>query len=256
MCIGFFDRSVNAFKCHSFYIPKMERKSVKEIPVSKSQSDVWRHTSALMQDIKSKTEPYIVNFQGVDLTILPGVFRPTTETLLLGSTIQVLPTDRVLDITTGCGAAAAIAGLQGASGLAVDINPQAVVNANMNFQSLGISMQAIESNLFQNVPEELFDVILCNPPYYEGTPTEPLEYAIFGGRNFLVELFTGMKQYLKPTGKALITYAEWAGDVDFFEKTATEKGYAFSVIGGKESDDRQRVYRLYEVTLPTSNPPL
>lgn len=92
-------------------------------------------------------------------------------------------------------------------------------------------------------------MVLCNPPYYEGDPKEPLDYAIFGGRRFLEQLFTGLKGYLKPSGKALVTYAEWAGDIDFFEKTAAENGYTFSVVGKEESDDGERIYRLYEITL-------
>lgn len=209
--------------------------------------EVIDHTMHLLRKLVNAPEEYTVPVQGYEIVVFPGVWSPTTETLLLTEHIQTSSAERVLDITTGTGAAAVIAGKQGATGIAVDINAQAVENAEENFHRHGVGMRAIQSNLFSKIPEKLFDLVLCNPPYYENTPREPIEYAIFGGRDFITRFFKGMKPYLAPDGKAMVTYPEWAGDTAFFERTMIENGYTFDVIATKASRDDTRTYDLYEI---------
>lgn len=200
-----------------------------------------------LRKLKDKKEPYIVTIEGVDITVYPGVFPPVTDSKLLAAYIKEKPGNKILDLTTGSGVFAVIAGLQGATGMAVDLNPDAVVNANENFKHFGVAMKVIESDLFDKVPQGQFDSIFANGPYIEGEVTEPLEFAFYGAEAFLNSLFSRASQYLKPEGKILITFAEW-GDLSLFERIAMSYGFSLKVLGKKENSSK-RVYRLYEARL-------
>ncbi len=202
-----------------------------------------------LKELKTKKEPYIVNMGGVDIVVHPGVFPPVTDSELLTAHICVKPGDKILDLTTGSGVSAVIAGLQGATGIAVDINPAAVENANENFKRYGLQIKAFPSDLFENVPLGKYDYIYADGPYTEGEITEPLEYAFYGARQFITRLFSQALPYLKPGGRILITFAEW-GELDFFESTAVKNGFLLKVIDKKISK-HMRVYRLYEARLKT-----
>lgn len=167
------------------------------------------HQKVFLEELKAREEPYIVTIQGVDITVNPGVFPPTTDSYLLVAHIRSRSGERVLDLTTGSGVFGVIAGMQGASGLAVDLNPVSVANANENFERFAVNFKAITSDLFEKVPKEKFDQILVNGPYTEGEITNPLQLAFYGARNFLARFFSSAADYLKPYGKVLITFADW-----------------------------------------------
>lgn len=205
------------------------------------------HQIQFLEELKSRREPYIVTVQGVDIVVNPNVFPPVTDSQLLAAYIKIKPGDSILDLTTGSGVFAVLAGLQGATGIAVDLHPDAVKNANDNFRRFGVDIEAIQSDLFQEVPKEEFDWIFANGPYAEGEVTHPLQLAFYGARSFQEKVFSQAPNYLKPEGKILITFAEW-GDVEQFERLAGKNGFNFKVID-KKSSGNQRVYRLYEMRL-------
>lgn len=212
--------------------------------------DVRAHQRAFLEALQARTEPYSVAVRGVQLIVFPGVFPPTTDSNLLAEYIVITPGDRLLDLTTGCGTIAVIAGLQGASGVAVDINPKAVSNVEENFRRFRVPMTAIQSDLFSNVPRERFDLIVANGPYIEaeGEIIDPLEHAFYGARRYIRALFRGAPAYLKPRGRMLFPFAEW-GELRFFEDTVLASGFASKVLGKRTSADGQRTYRLYELRL-------
>lgn len=205
------------------------------------------HQAEFLKELKARKEPYTVSINGVDIVVHPNVFPPVTDSQLLAAHIKVNPGDRVLDLTTGSGVFAVIAGLQGATGSAVDLNPAAVVNASENFRRFGLTMEAIKSDLCDNLPQERFDYIFANGPYTEGEVIEPLQLSFYGAKQFLTRLFSETPAYLKPQGKILITFAEW-GELDFFETSAYRNGFTLEMLDRKWSDDR-RVYRLYEARI-------
>lgn len=154
--------------------------------------------------------------------------------------------ERILDLTTGSGVAAVAAGLQGATGLAVDINPDAVKNAKQNFKKHNVDMEAIESNLFEHVPVERFDQVYANGPFFEGDIIDPMDYACYGAEAFIEGLFSGIKAYLKKDGKLLIVMASWS-NLKHFEETAKKYGLSTRLLTSRKSDDGERTYNLYEV---------
>ena len=68
------------------------------------------------------------------LVVLPGVFRPLSDSRLLAACARqaVRPGDRVLDLCTGSGLVAVSAALNDARVTAVDVSRRAAVNARLN----------------------------------------------------------------------------------------------------------------------------
>lgn len=207
---------------------------------------IMAHQRAFLEKEKLRKIPSFYTIQGLELKVNPGVFPPATDTRLLAANIHVTSVTRTLDLTTGSGIFSVIAGLQGASGIAVDINPDAVKNAGENFLKYGIKMQAVQSDLFEKVPNEQFDQIFVNGPFFEGGINDPLDNACYGARTFLEKLFSGTRTKLKPLGKMLIVLSEWS-DLEYFEETVRKYSLKSFLRDTRKSDDGERKYRLYEI---------
>lgn len=210
--------------------------------------NVRRHQRAFLDQLKIRKKPVVYTIQGIEMIVNPGVFPPATDTKLLASHIQVKSGMRTLDLTTGSGIFSVIAGLQGATGVAIDINPQAVKNAKENFLKHHVNMQALESDLFSNVAKEQFDQIFANGPLFEGRINDPLDYACYGARVFVKRLLSSVKIYLKPNGKLFLIQSEWS-DLKHLGSTIKSNGLRSNLIAKKVSDDDKRTYRLYEIKL-------
>jgi len=89
---------------------------------------------------------------------------------------------QILDLCTGSGciAISCAYAFPEANVDAVDISPDALNVAKMNVKrhDLENSVKLIQSNLWQNVPNKRYDVIVSNPPYvsHEEMKTLPAEY--------------------------------------------------------------------------------
>jgi release factor glutamine methyltransferase len=111
-------------------------------------------------------------FYGLDLEITPDVLIPRPETeLLVDLALARLPTDsetRVLDLGTGSGAVAlAIAAARRkAQVVGTDVSGPALALAARNAARLGIgNVTFVESDWFEALPDERFDLVAGNPPY-------------------------------------------------------------------------------------------
>lgn len=210
--------------------------------------NVRRHQRAFLAQLKTRQEPTVYTIQGVEIIVNPGVFPPATDTKLLASHIKVKPGMRTLDLTTGSGVFSVIVGLQGATGITVDINPKAVKNAKENFLKHKVKIHALESDLFGNVAEEKFDQIFANGPFFEGRINDPLDYACYGARSFIERLLSKLRTYLKTNGKLLLIQSEWS-DLKYLDSNIKSNGLKSNLIAKKVSDDGKRTYRLYEINL-------
>ena len=111
-------------------------------------------------------------FYGLDLEITPDVLIPRPETeLLVDLALARLPSDReirVLDLGTGSGAVAlAIAAARRkAQVVCTDVSRPALALAARNAARLGIgNVTFVESDWFEALPDERFDLVVGNPPY-------------------------------------------------------------------------------------------
>jgi len=120
---------------------------------------------------------YLVGFReffGMDFEVEPGVLipRPDTETLVMTALelAREIESPQVIDLCTGsgCVAAAIAENCETADVTAVEIDDQAfaVATRNLAKHELTDRVALLQGDLFEPVPdEELFDLIVSNPPY-------------------------------------------------------------------------------------------
>ncbi|HYO51052.1 MAG TPA: methyltransferase [Chloroflexia bacterium] len=164
-----------------------------------------------------------VRVAGMRLRVASGVFDPSlhfTSAFLaefLSRPGVIAPTNRVLDVGTGSGIAAIAAARAGAKEVvAVDVNPQAVRCAKDNVAHMGLRgrVEVRESDMFTAVPGERFDLLVCNPPYFRGVPTNLADGAYMAGADYewLDRFSHEARSHLCASGRCLIVIGD-AADV-------------------------------------------
>jgi release factor glutamine methyltransferase len=156
-----------------------------------------------------------------------GVFHPgiyfSTPIMLRFLKCAGLAGKTVLDIGTGSGALGLFAALQGGLVTAIDINPAAVEAARGNALLNGLPerptqggkyFQALQSDLFDAVPPQIFDYILINPPFYAAQPKDAADHAFYAGPEleYFRKLFRQMPAYMGPDTLVWMILSE---DCDF-----------------------------------------
>ncbi|MDD5503404.1 MAG: class I SAM-dependent methyltransferase [Candidatus Thermoplasmatota archaeon] len=153
-----------------------------------------------------------MNYRGIKIKTDDDVYEPCDDTFLLMDCLEghIGKGERVLDLGAGTGILGIFCAMHGAKSVCVDINPFAVKLAQENAKSNGVEVEAIKSDMFENVKGK-FDVIIFNPPYL---PTEEhdkipgaLNYAFDGGKdgNDAIFHFIGeFENYLAPGGRVYI----------------------------------------------------
>lgn len=171
---------------------------------------------------------------GQPLVILPQVLNPklfrSGEFLATRLDDGLIPPGAtVLDMGTGSGIGAIFAARRAARVLAVDINHEAVRCARINALLAGVEarVEVREGDLFEPVGDERFDVILFNPPFYDGVPRDPLEHA-FRGRDVVARFARGLGTRLAPGGHAVVLLSS-DGDIDAQLAQFRRHGFAMTV---------------------------
>ncbi|WP_417428505.1 tRNA1(Val) (adenine(37)-N6)-methyltransferase [Halpernia sp.] len=115
-------------------------------------------------------------FQFKNFSILQeeNVFRVGTDAVLLGALSSVKNAQNVLEVGSGSGIISLMIAQRNknATILAIDINKKATQLSALNFKNSlyfnRLSAKNIDFNNFSSTPK--FDLIICNPPYFDVTP--------------------------------------------------------------------------------------
>jgi release factor glutamine methyltransferase len=110
----------------------------------------------------------IWQFMGLEFIVTPSVLIPRQDTEILVETAIKMNPRRVLDLCTGSGCIGiSLAKLTDADVTATDISREALNVARRNAVLNGVEgkIRFIESDLFINIPNEKYDMIITNPPY-------------------------------------------------------------------------------------------
>jgi SAM-dependent methyltransferase len=120
---------------------------------------------------------------------------------------------RALDVGTGSGIGAIFAARHGYDVIGVDRNPEAVRCARINvlLNNLEGRIDIRHGDLFTPVAGAEFDLVLFNPPFYRGVPTDPVDQA-WRSTDVIERFAAGLARVLRPAGEArvvLSTDGEW-----------------------------------------------
>jgi release factor glutamine methyltransferase len=110
------------------------------------------------------------NFNGLTINTHKEVYDPAEDTFLLIESIKIKENHKVFEIGTGCGIIALYCSMKGANVVCSDINPYAIettyYNYRINRKNLTGKFELRQGSLFEILKSnELFDIIIFNPPY-------------------------------------------------------------------------------------------
>jgi release factor glutamine methyltransferase len=178
--------------------------------------------------------PTHVTYLGREFAVPEHVFAPAPMSELLGNAVlhEVRPTDRVLDMGTGCGVNAILAAARSTDVVGVDINPYAVRAAIDNAARNGVTGRTrfFRSDVFEAV-EGTFDVIIFDPPFRWFAPRDLLESSITD-ENYqaLTRFVTEAGGYLNPGGRILLFFGT-SGDLDYLHSLTGRAGFRREALG-------------------------
>ena len=155
------------------------------------------------------------DFMGYRINVDKSVLipRPETELLVENAVKDINEKSRVLDLCTGSGAIAiAVKKKTNANVVAIDISKDAIEKAKENARINKADITFIESDLFDSLEDNVFDVIISNPPYIKTGDIDTLQkevkdfepkLALDGGEDGLIfyrRIAKDVKKYLSENG--------------------------------------------------------
>ncbi len=192
--------------------------------------------------------------RGVPIVVFPQVFHPSLflSTNLVLDALARLRLDTgssVLDKGTGAGICAILAAMKGAHVTAVDISPIAVrcaiLNVILNCQEDRV--RVLEGDLFQPIGAQRFDLVIFNPPYYEGEPREWAEHA-WRGKNVVRRFLEGLPSHLTKDGRALLSVST---ELDLPTVYEGLRAHGFQLREMRKRKLPRETMFVYECALPT-----
>ena len=190
-----------------------------------SQEAEREFINLLQQRVNGAPIAYLVGereFYGRSFLVTPDVLIPRPETELLIARLRALRVSehcRVLDLGTGSGCIGVTAACElGCKVICLDISAAALDVARRNAQRHGVDdkIEFLESDLFDALEPQLFDVIVSNPPYLseqELQARQPLSFeprlafvASDDGLGLVQAIFAAVPRWLRQNGTFLCEF--------------------------------------------------
>ena len=197
-----------------------------------------------------KEQPYLISIDGVKLNIRNGVFPPDKAytSKYLADILKRYNVRSVLDMGCGSGYLAIVASLYGTKNVwAADIYIGAIECTKENvLRNNCQNVKVVQSDLFENISKNDFDLIVFNQPYY---PTE--EENSFGGggeagRKIIIRFLKAAERYLNDNGKIIMPFSDISDEENNPGTIAKSMGYNVKIVFDKKDDYGKHV--IYEIT--------
>ncbi len=186
-------------------------------------------------------------FNGLRLSIKKGVFHPaffgSTKVFAAFLKSQEWKGKSVLEVGCGSGLLSIIAATGGANVTALDINPDAVETTRHNAAGHQLNIQVLQSDIFDGLTAQPFDVILTNPPFFPADPKNDAAFAWYAGSafEFFQRFFAGLCNFIHSESRIWMILSEIC-DLDRIREIAEKQGWAL-----KKIDRRDRLFETFVV---------
>jgi release factor glutamine methyltransferase len=184
--------------------------------------------------------PRAYNFKTISLNIPPGVFHPgfffSTKLLLSFLEKQQLSGKKMLEVGSGSGLISIFAARQGAIVTACDISRPAVSCTQENAKKNNVSIAVFQSDLFSAIPQQVFDIIALNPPYFKKKPASVAENAWYCGENleYFHGFFQQVKNFISGSSDIFMVLSDEC-DIRGIQAIATDNGLTFGLVQQKRT---------------------
>lgn len=176
-------------------------------------------------------------YKGFSLRVFPGVFHPAfffSSKYLFGF-IEQLTLEGKACLEIGCGSGLLSLLMAGKKGrvTAIDISPQAVKNTALNFERnkarLSGDHKVLQSDLFDRLPRQAFDVVVINPPYFFSEAVHESQHAWNCGPNgeYFEKLFSGLANYIHTRSEVYMILAD---NCDIDRIRAIARSHNFNLV--------------------------
>lgn len=232
--------------------------------LSQSEEELFKK----LVDARKNDKPiqYITNsanFYGIELFVNEDVLIPRFETEeLVENTMKILKKNfanpKILDLCCGSGAIgiALKTKLDSCDVTMSDISTKALNVAKANRDKYNLDINAIESDLFENINEK-FDCIISNPPYIKEDEeiedivknNEP-QLALYGGKDgldYYDRILKDVKNHLND--KFLIAFEIGATEKDAVIALANKYLTDIKIVAKKDLQDRDRMIFISSTNL-------
>jgi release factor glutamine methyltransferase len=185
----------------------------------------------------SKTRVY--RYNDIRLEIPPQVFHPGffSSTLLLLQYVKQfqLKNKCLLELGAGSGLISIQAAKEGAVVTATDINPIAIEYLHSNSIHNNITLEIILSDLFADIPNQSFDIIAINPPYYKKQPLTIQDHAWFCGENceYFSGFFSQLSNFIHDKTESIMVLCDGC-DIKMIESAAARNGFKLRLMFTKQ----------------------
>ncbi|MBL7910257.1 MAG: methyltransferase [Bacteroidia bacterium] len=181
-------------------------------------------------------------YHGINLKIYPGVFHPAYffSSTFFAEFIQNLDLNnkKVCEVGAGSGLLSFIALKKGAAVCSFDISSTAVngikENLKYNFPEAK-NFEVYLSDLFDSVPENKFDLLFINPPYFFNDPQNEGAFAWYCGKNgeYFEKLFAQLGKYSLPSSQIFMSLADNC-DLERINAIAKKHNYLLNLVTEKK----------------------
>ena len=217
-----------------------------------SFTDQWQ--SQRQQLFKSvPPEGRKVRYLDKEFLVYPDTFWPFADSLPLVRHFRIAPGESVLDVGTGSGVIGIFACYGGAARVVgVDVNPAAVRSATHNARMHGFAgtMEVLQSDLFEALRDERFDVITANLPF-RNKPAHDVVAMSQWDTDFKTNtrFFEGVSRHLRPKGRIYFVQSNF-GEIEAMRRLAQAAGLQTTELASEFIDDtRRQEFFVYEMTL-------
>jgi methylase of polypeptide subunit release factors len=193
-----------------------------------------------------------VRYLDKEFLVYPDTFWPFADSLPLVRHFRIAPGDSVLDVGTGSGVIGIFACYRGAARVVgVDINPAAIRSATHNARTHGFAgiMEVRQSDLFESLGDERFDVITANLPFRNKPAHDVVAMSQWDtGFRTNTRFFEGVRQHLRPGGRIYFVQSNF-GEIEATLRLAREAGLQVAEMAREAIDDtRRQEFVVYEMT--------